>query len=221
MTALTSIIIPVKNGSNYLAEALEAIKLQNVNTEIIVVDDASNDNSAEIAKYFGCIVLKHQTCKGPVIAKNTALKVASGKYIMFHDHDDIMREDSLAKMISEIEKDELFFAVMAQLQDFFCPKLSAQESAKLALKSEPYFGLFSGAILMKKEIFNIIKPFEENIQAGEILDWTNKMSLHNLPIKRLNFIATKRRIHNSNFGRTNKDAEYKDYAAILRSRIKK
>lgn len=221
MAPLISIIIPVKNGANYLAEALSAIQSQNVNMEIIIVDDASSDNTAQLAKNFGCVLLQHPISKGSTIAKNTALKIARGKYIMFHDHDDVMKQNVLVTMLKELEDNAEIFAVMAQLEDFFSPELAEEERKKIVIKSAPYFGLFSGAILMKKEIFERIGLFNENIQAGEILDWTSKMNAAGLYIKKLNFTAANRRIHNSNFGRTNKEKEYKDYAAILRSKIKR
>lgn len=220
-TPLISIIIPVRNGANYLAEALGGIRAQNVNVEIIVVDDASTDNSAQIAENFGCLVVKHATSKGPTVAKNTALKIAKGKYVMFHDHDDVMNQNALAQMLQEIEADEKISAVMAQLKDFFSPELPVEEMKRIVIKLEPYFGLFSGAILMKKEIFDVIGMFDETIKAGEILEWTSKMTAQNLQIKRLNFPAVNRRIHNSNFGRTNKEKEYQDYAAILRAKLKR
>lgn len=50
MNKLISIIIPVKNGEKYIAETLDGIKKQDLNTEIIVFDDGSTDNTAEIAK---------------------------------------------------------------------------------------------------------------------------------------------------------------------------
>ena len=74
MSNLISIIIPVKNGSNYMEEAILAIKKQNCDTEIIVVDDGSTDNTSDIAKNYGCIVIKNTTSQGPVVAKNQALK---------------------------------------------------------------------------------------------------------------------------------------------------
>ncbi|MBU6339212.1 MAG: glycosyltransferase family 2 protein [Rickettsiales bacterium] len=218
---LISIIMPIKNGSNYMREALNAIKAQNVDMEIIVIDDGSIDETAKIAESFGCVVLKHEICKGLVFSKNTGLKVAKGKYVMFHDHDEIMNENALLQMLQEIEQDEKIFAVMAQLKDFFSPELPMEDAKKVVIRSEPYFGLFSGAILMKREVFDIIGLFDESLKAGDIIEWTGKMDKHNLQIKRLNFVSVNRRIHNSNFGRTNKDKEYKDYASILRAKIKR
>lgn len=215
-----SIIMPVKNGSNYLAQALTAIKAQNVKMEIILVNDGSSDNTVQIAQDFGCIVLHHEESKGLVASKNTALKVARGKYIMFHDHDDLLNQNALAKMLKEFEENPEISAVMAQLQDFFSPELSEKEKARVLLRAEAYCGLFSGAILMKKQVFEVIGLFDENLQAGDAIEWKNKMDKNNLPIKRLNFVSVNRRIHNSNYGRVNKGREYKDYASILRAKIR-
>ncbi len=214
-----SIIMPVKNGENYLAQALTAIKAQNVKMEIIVVNDGSNDNTVQIAQDFGCVILHHDESKGLVASKNTALKVARGKYIMFHDHDDLLNQNALTEMLKELEESPEIYAVMAQLQDFFSPELSEKDKAKVALRTQPYCGLFSGATLIKKEVFDVIGLFDENLRAGDMIEWKGKMEKNNLPIKKLNFVSANRRIHNSNYGRLNKAGEYKDYASILRAKI--
>ena len=59
MSKLVSVIIPVKNGSNYIREALDSIVSQGMDIEIIVVDDASTDDTARIAGEYGCKVLSH------------------------------------------------------------------------------------------------------------------------------------------------------------------
>ena len=71
MKSLISIIIPCKNGEKYIEETILAIKKQNMNTEIIVIDDGSIDNTANIAEILGSKVIQHETSKGPVVAKNS------------------------------------------------------------------------------------------------------------------------------------------------------
>ena len=71
MKKLISVIIPVKNGSNYLREAIDSLKKQDVPFQIIVVDDGSTDDTAAIASSCGCEVVSHPFCKGQVAAKNT------------------------------------------------------------------------------------------------------------------------------------------------------
>ena len=74
---LITIIIPVKNGMNYLPEALESLRRQEMDIEIVAVDDGSTDATAEFARQHGCKVLSHGVSRGQVAAKNTGLKAAS------------------------------------------------------------------------------------------------------------------------------------------------
>ena len=221
MNELISIIIPVKNGSNSLKEAIEAIKKQNMNMEIIIVDDASTDNTVKIAEENGCKVIKHDISKGQVAGKNSGIKVATGKYILFHDHDDIMADGALKKLYDEITSDNSLCAVEAKVQDWYSPELSKSEKEKTPIKQDAYWGLFTGAILIKKSVFDVIGFFNESIHTGEIIEWQAKMDKNNFKIKKLDFVSTKRRVHLTNFGKTNKATEFKNYASVLRAKLKR
>lgn len=213
MNDLISVIIPVKNGHKYLSAALEGIKAQKMNVEIIVVNDASTDDTAAIALNYGAKVVHHETSKGQVAGKNSGLKVASGKYIMFHDHDDIMREGTLARLYDAIRTDDELFMVMGKVKDFISPDAVDQNAQ---IKPEPYWGLFTGAVLMKKELFDHIGLFDEDIHTGEIIALQMKMQQLGLKIQKLDFVAADRRLHDSNFGKTARLKEFKDYASVLR-----
>ena len=218
MNKLISVIIPVKNGAKYLKEAIDSIKNQNMNTEIIVVDDCSSDDTVQIAQKLGCKIIRHEVTKGQVIGKNNGLKEAKGEYVLFLDHDDIMTEGALKRLYDEFEPDTM--AVEAKVQDFYSPELTQNEKSTLKIKAEPYFGLFTGAILIKKEVFDKIGLFNENIQAGEIIEWHSKMTQNGAKIKKIDFVSSKRRVHLNNYGRTHQNIEFKDYAALLRAKLK-
>ena len=212
--------MPVKDGEKYLKEALQGIQKQNMNTEIIVINDGSSDNTEQIAKEFNCIVINKGKSEGPVKAKNDGLKIAKGDYIMFHDGDDIMNDNVLLKMYEELETNTSIYAVMAKVKDFISPDVPKEEKQKTLVKTEAYYGLFTGAILIKKEVFDKIGLFNESVTAGEIIDWQGKMDNFGLKIKKLELISTQRRLHASNFGKTQQKTEFKDYAALLRARNK-
>ncbi len=219
MNDLISVIIPVKNGGKYIEQAIKGIQKQGMDAEIIVVDDCSDDNTIEIAQNYGCKVVKHETSKGPVAGKNSGLKIANGKYILFHDHDDVMNDGALKMLYDEFEAD--IMAVEAMVQDFYSSELTLEEKAKTLIKKEPYYGIFTGAILIKKEVFDKIGYFNESVYAGEIIEWQTKMESNNFKIKKIDFVSTMRRVHDSNFGRINQKMEFRNYAAILRAKIKK
>ena len=219
MNDLISVIIPVKNGSKYINQAIEGIQKQSMNVEIIVVDDCSTDNTIESAQSYGCKIVKHEVSKGQVAGKNSGLKVARGKYILFHDHDDIMQNGALKRLYDEFEPD--IMAVEAKVQDWYSPDLPEEERAKTPIKQEPYWGLFTGAILIKKEAFDTIGFFNESVHTGEIIEWQSKMDSNKFRIKKIDFVSTKRRVHATNFGKTNQKTEFKNYAAILRAKLRK
>lgn len=214
---MISVIIPVKNGSNYLQEAIESVQRQGVPAEIIVVDDSSTDNTVEIASGLGCKVISHPVSKGQVAAKNTGLKAAEGEYVLFLDHDDVIREGALASMYEMIEADPTTSAVQSMVKDYLSPEISSMPGT--TIRPEPYYGLFTGAILIRKSVFDEIGPFSEDRRTGEIIEWQSRMDKCGFLIKKTGIVSTDRRIHNTNFGKTNKGDEYKDYASVLRQRL--
>ena len=218
MKKLISIIMPVKNGEKYLPQALDGILAQNMNTEILLIDDASTDNTKEIGQKYGCIVLTHEKTKGPVVCKNTGLRAAKGEYIMFHDGDDIMCKNTLSLLYEYLETHHETDMVMAKVQDFFSEDII---NKNVHLRAEPYWGLFTGAVLMRQSLFDKIGLFNENVQAGEMIEFQQKMQKYGLNLHKMDFTATKRRIHDNNFGRTSSQTEFQDYAAILRQRLLK
>ena len=211
---LISVIIPVKNGTNYLKEAVKGIRKQNINSEIIVVDDFSDDNTIQLAQSLGCKVIKHEKTKGQIAGKNTGLKEAKGKYIMFHDHDDILTFNALKTMYAEFEKDNTLEVVITKIKDFLSP-----DSEPQPIKPEAYYGALGGSMLIKKSVFDKIGYFDENLTAGEVISLTSKFEEYNIKTKKIDFVSSNRRIHNTNYGKTNKKQEFKDYASILRAKL--
>lgn len=218
---MISVIIPVRNGHKYLGEALQAVSDQGMDVEVIVVDDGSDDDTAEIAAAAGCRVIRHEASMGPVAAKNTGLKHAQGEFIMFYDHDDRMRPGALRKLYDELVADDSLSAVQAMVQDFISPELSEDEKRRCTAKPAPFYGLFTGAFLMRRSVFDKIGLFSESVRYGEIIEWHGRMEAAGLAIKKMDFVSTDRRIHSSNLGRTDRKAEFRDYAAVLRMRIRK
>ena len=216
MNKLISIIIPVKNGTNYLNQAIDGIKKQDMNVEIIVVDDGSTDNTFGLAKSLGCKVIRNAKSEGPVKAKNKALTVSNGQYIMFHDHDDILTPNALKPMLIEFDENPSLEVVIAKIKDFISPDAKNQNQI---IKSEPYYGCLAGSILFKKEVFDKIGLFDENITAGEIISLMNKIEQYSIKTKKIDFVSSNRRIHDTNYGKLNRNCEFKNYATLLRAKL--
>ncbi len=107
---LISVIIPVYNSAAYLGDCLQSVCTQSYsNLEIILVDDGSNDGSADICDLWARkdtrIQIKHIENKGVSNARNIGLEIATGEYIAFLDADDILESNMMEKMLGVINED--------------------------------------------------------------------------------------------------------------------
>ena len=111
-----SVIVPVYNVRPYLAEALESIISQSYrDLEILVIDDGSDDGSAEICENYAeadsRIRLFRQNNQGLSGARNTGLRAASGQLIMFLDPDDAFAPEAVRTLVEALNKSEADMAV--------------------------------------------------------------------------------------------------------------
>ena len=105
-----SIVIPTFNTENYINETLQS--LLNINkerTEIIIIDDCSNDQTVAIAKNWldknhilNQIVINEEN-RGPSYSRNRGIELAKGKYITFFDSDDICVSSCYDKALQAME----------------------------------------------------------------------------------------------------------------------
>jgi glycosyltransferase involved in cell wall biosynthesis len=106
---LISVIIPTYNRADLIERAIASVIQQSYeNLEIIVVDDASQDNTAEVVSRFCDRRVRyvcHQTNQGGSEARNTGINRSEGQYIAFLDSDDIWLphkiEYQLAAIVSQ------------------------------------------------------------------------------------------------------------------------
>lgn len=104
---LISVIVPVFNSEQYLTECIESILGQTYkNLDIIIVDDGSIDNSGAICDFFADaderITVIHKKNEGVSVARNTALNIVKGRYIVFVDSDDVISRDYVSSLHSGI-----------------------------------------------------------------------------------------------------------------------
>jgi glycosyltransferase involved in cell wall biosynthesis len=104
---LVSVLIPVYNASEFLKEAVSSILNQSfLDIEVILVDDCSTDNSVELIKSFTdqrIRIVELAENRGIGGALNVGLAIATGKYILRMDADDIALPDRIAKQVEFME----------------------------------------------------------------------------------------------------------------------
>ncbi len=102
-----SVILPVFNSEDFVRKSIESVLAQTFEDfELIIVNDGSTDSSKDIIDSFkdDRIRLINQSNRGPGAARNNALKMAQGRYVMYLDSDDWFTSDALEVAYGEITK---------------------------------------------------------------------------------------------------------------------
>ena len=102
--AKVSIIVPVYNVEKYLRKCLDSLINQTYkNLEIIVINDGSTDNSADICDEFAVkdsrVLVIHQKNSGVSVARNVGLDKMTGSYVTFVDSDDYLEKNAVERFL--------------------------------------------------------------------------------------------------------------------------
>ena len=174
-----SIVVPTYNRVNFLQQALSSIWAQTHGEyEIIVVDDGSTDRTEDfLASLGGRVKTVRQVDRGPAAARNLGVMSAKGEYVAFLDSDDVWFPWTLATYHKLIEKyrPSLICAATSEFEG----EVSNVAQANLAAESFcDYFAtadnpgyVGSGALVVKRSIFDWASGFDEGISVGEDLDF--------------------------------------------------
>ena len=105
-----SVVIPARNRADRLPACLESVLSQTYPAaEVIVVDDASTDNTREIVESYldrGVVSARLTNGKGAQAARNFGIKTAKHEWIAFQDSDDLWLEDKLALQVAALKDKE-------------------------------------------------------------------------------------------------------------------
>lgn len=120
MQPKVSVIIPVFNGEQYIAMALESVFSQTYqNYEVIVIDDGSTDRTEEImAPFLSELKFIRQPNSGPACARNKGIENSIGEFVAFLDHDDIWLPNKLNLQVPYLEQSKTVSLVYSDFGTF-------------------------------------------------------------------------------------------------------
>ena len=120
---MISVVIPVSNGENTVARAIDSVLLQDVQAEVLVVNDCSTDGTKAVLQPYidrGQIRYLENPVNGGVAAsRNYGVSEARGEYVAFLDADDYWLEGKLSAQLKRLQ--ETGDVICSTARNLICP----------------------------------------------------------------------------------------------------
>lgn len=185
---LVSVIMPVFNSATYLRLAIDSILKQTYeNIELLIVDDASTDNSIEIIKSFSSSKIrffKNEKNIGVSATRNKMIDLLNGKYIALMDSDDISPNYRIEKQVDFLEKNSEYGLIGGHYERFskgrFFKKRKIHKHSLFQEENQVKLN-FLGSIAAPTAMFrtSIIRKnnlyFDTNLKIAEDYDFWRKI----------------------------------------------
>jgi glycosyltransferase involved in cell wall biosynthesis len=213
-----SVVIAVRDGARYLADALRSVAEQSEPPDdVVVVDDGSSDRSAEVAAeaYPGAHVIR-QPPRGYGSAVNRGVRNARGDVLAFLDADDMWPSDSLSCRLTRLTAGAVD-AVVGLTRNFLSPDVAHDEATRFRFHERPLHAELLGATIVRAEAFRQVGFLDEGLRTGAAIDWVSRARRDGVRVAYLDDIVLDRRIHGSNLGLAAPDARNAELLRIVRA----
>jgi glycosyltransferase involved in cell wall biosynthesis len=185
---LFSVVIACYNHEKFIREAVEsALRQQHPSKEIIVVDDASKDGSAQVLKSFGPSIMVERlpVNRGAAAGRNHGASVARGKYLVFLDGDDVLTPWTLkvyGRIVEErspkliLGRSSLFYGEPPAITAGAQPNIRFVEYATFWDKDRPWV-YNTSSLVVERAAFRDGGGWSEDIFYQDIQDLLNKLGV--------------------------------------------
>lgn len=195
-----SVIIPARNYGSFLVETIDSVLCQTYPPEeVIVIDDGSEDNTAEIVRNFSPDVKYIFLDKrGVGAARNSGVKNSSGEYIAHLDADDIWVPEKLDIQINEFRNNSSLEIAGGMMQPFYDPGMDPAKRKMIYCSETPLPGFSASVLIVKREAFFKVGFYREDLELGQDLDWFIRAREIGLKEKMVEKLLAYRRLHENN-----------------------
>lgn len=215
-----SVIVPAYNAEKYIAEALESILSQSLRpTEVIVVNDGSTDQTAEVLNSMTGIKVVHQPNRGISYALNTGLALATSDFIAFLDADDVWLPNKLSIQMAELRLMNYSGIVFGQMEQFFSPDIDQAVKATLELPKQQLAGIHRSAMLIDRTSLERVSEFSTDHISAEFLDWYLRAKEMEIPVRLVDQPVARRRIHGSNTTLSRGQKHFSEFPLIIKQAL--
>ena len=211
-----SVVIPAYNGGRYLGECIQSVLDQeHPALEILVIDNASTDDTADVARAFPSVRYRYLADKGLCKALNHGIEQSRGVWLGFLDADDLWSPSRLALQLEVFASNPAVETVFGHVEQFISPELDESAKAKLNIRNRHLPGRYRSSMLIRRESFWRVGSFDPSLAYGEFLDWYLRAQEQKIREVMLPDVVTLRRIHGANLGYTDRHLRV-EFARVLK-----
>jgi glycosyltransferase involved in cell wall biosynthesis len=201
---IVSVVIPAFNRERLVGEAIDSVLAQDSPLELIVVDDGSTDGTAAVVQAYGDALRYHyQENRGISGARNAGVALANGAFLAFLDSDDVWTANKLPRQLAALEADPSLEAVFGHAEQFYDTSVDDAFRSRHPIKVQNVPATLSTAMLIRRESFDRVGPFDATVDFGVDVDWYLRAREVGLRTEILPDVVYRRRLHADNVGRTN------------------
>jgi glycosyltransferase involved in cell wall biosynthesis len=214
---LVSIVIPCYEQARFLPRAIESALGQSYSpVEVIVVDDGSPDDTAEVAANYPEVQLLRTRNQGVAAARNSGLEVARGSLLVFLDADDILLSNAVADGVACFEREPDRGMVFGR-HERIDPAGNPVQTSNAVLTGDPYEALLRwnivgcpGAALYRRRALEAVGGFSTACAGAEDYEMYLRLA-RRFPISQHDATVVQAVVHDANMQR--------DFALMLRATV--
>jgi len=221
---LVSVVIPCYAQAHFLAEAIESVIAQTYpHFEVVVVDDGSPDNAAEVARRYPGVRVVHQPNLGLAAARNTGIRSTIGDFLVFLDADDRLLPNALATGLEFFEDNphcgfaagrcEVIHADGTVAANSRQPERVEPDLYAAQLKNE--FVWSCATVMYRRSVFEFARGFETSVSPASDYDLYLRV-IRDHPVGSHNEVVAQYRKHGASMGRQ-REANLASTRAVLRA----
>jgi glycosyltransferase involved in cell wall biosynthesis len=195
--SLISVVIPVRNGAQFLASAMASVFRQDYeNLEVLLVDDGSTDDlSARMEPYRNRLRYLRQEPRGQAAARNLGIRESCGDPVAFLDIDDLWTHTHITTLLGSLQDHPGAGISQGLMRQFW----TAPDGRYY--RTVPYRMPYLGSCLFRRAVFGQCGLFDEGMAYGEDHDFFYRCWEHDIVKLNVDTLSLLYRRHSGNMTR--------------------
>lgn len=216
---LVSVVVAVRNGERFLAQALASI-LEGAYrpVEILVVDGNSTDSTLEIARSFGHVRCLQQMGQGIAAAYNTGIEASTGTFVAFLSHDDHWTPDKLETQIEFMTRHPEVEYTIGRAKFFLEPGHEIPRGFRRELLEGDHVAPIMETLVARRPLFERLGKFDTRLSIANDVDWFTRASDMKIPTAVMPQVLLHKRVHDANLS-MNVETNNRDLLKLLKASI--